>query len=188
MFYSFDSQLWCNKLEFKRLVHWSSSNNERKTYENRHGRGDAAKFIKPLTDAQPSNRESFDEPGRLTYAIHDPLTSYHFWNSTKNSRWNHKCSRYECCQRKPPPRFQFTADDLQLEHEPLDFDGMDETDKIYECRSPRPMTLADYLPANFFDLLLVSTFECYPPINENSRSTSSFSFCSSLNDEFEFVN
>ncbi|KAI6181410.1 hypothetical protein M3Y98_00826400 [Aphelenchoides besseyi] len=187
MFDSFNTYLCCKKFEFKHLVHWNSSKNEQKSYENRHGRGEADNFIKPLTNAQPNNLNSFVEPGRLTYAIHDPSTSLHFWNSTKNSRWNHKC-RYECCQRKPPPRFQFTADDLELEHDPLDFDGMNEADKAYKCRSPRPMTLADYLPTNFFDLLLVSTFECYPPIDQNSRSTSSFSFCSLLNDEFEFVN
>ncbi|KAI6230082.1 hypothetical protein M3Y99_01098800 [Aphelenchoides fujianensis] len=68
-------------------------------------------------------------------------------------------------------------DDLEWEHEPLDCWEDGEWAEDPPTERPPPMTLADHLPPDFFDLLLLSTFE----LVDRPRTTSS------LSSDFELV-
>ncbi|KAI6198316.1 hypothetical protein M3Y99_01887000 [Aphelenchoides fujianensis] len=161
------------------LVHCGET---RRKWESRQGRVQAAERVPPLPapkkGKQKGRRSSSSlNPVRVTYFVHDPLTTLHFLNAQKQSRRNHRCSLCDYCHPPPVKRRPFTQDDLEWEHEPLDCWEDDEWAEDPPTERPPPMTLADHLPPDFFDLLLLSTFE----LVDRPRTTSS------LSSDFELV-
>ncbi|KAI6198680.1 hypothetical protein M3Y96_00545200 [Aphelenchoides besseyi] len=165
LFYQFFLHPFHQQFDFNRLIHWTSDNNERKIFENQHGRGSLSETVKLLVVSKQKSRvKTFDEPNRLTYFIHDPTTSLHFWNSAIHKRFKHK--RHECCQ--PKLRTRFTDDDLQFDFKALDFDGLDDRNQEGEYQSTRIITLSDYLPLTSFTRTRCSTNEEHSTISTDT--------------------